>query len=67
MPRDQILGRLKAARPGLLKVARRLSPEELRGDEAWRWVFPALHAHYLDHLAVIEPWAAELRRSGDAG
>ena len=62
MPRDEILGRLEAARPRLIEVARRLSAEELRGDDAWRWVFAALHGHYLDHLVVIEPWTAELRR-----
>jgi hypothetical protein len=25
-------------------------------------VYSALHGHYLDHLAVIEPWTAELRQ-----
>jgi hypothetical protein len=65
MPRDEILGRLEAARPRLLEVARRLSPETIRGDEAWSWVYLTLHGHYLDHLAVIEPWTAELRRPGD--
>ena len=64
MPRDQILGRLEAARPPLIQVAQGLSPEELRSDDSWRWLFAALHGHYLDHLAVIEPWTAELRRSG---
>ena len=67
MPRDALLGRLEAARPRLLEVASRLSPEQLRGDDGWRWVFAALHGHYLDHLAVIEPWTADLRRSGVAG
>ena len=64
MPRDAILGRLGAARPPLLQVAQRLSPEIVRSDDGWRWVYAALHGHYLDHLAVIEPWTAELRRSG---
>ena len=64
MPRDAILGRLEAARPRAIQVAQRLSPEEFRGDDGWRWVFAALHGHYLDHLVVIEPWTAELRRSG---
>jgi hypothetical protein len=64
MPRDEILSRLEAARPRLLEIAQRLSPETIRGDEAWDWVYAALHGHYLDHLAVIEPWTAELRRSG---
>ena len=66
MPRDEILGRMEAARPRLLEVAQRLSPEVVRGDDSWRWLFAALHGHYLDHLAVIEPWTAELRRSGAA-
>jgi hypothetical protein len=66
LPRDAILARLTAARPRLLDVAHRLSPEEFRSDAAWRWVYAALHGHYLDHLAVIEPWTAELRRSGAA-
>ncbi|MEP6638874.1 MAG: maleylpyruvate isomerase N-terminal domain-containing protein [Chloroflexota bacterium] len=62
MPRDEILGRLAAARPRLLEAARRLPPETIRDDDAWGWVYGTLHGHYLDHLAVIEPWAAELRR-----
>ncbi len=62
MPRDKILDRLAAARPRLLAVARRLTPETIRGDDAWGWVYMTLHGHYLDHLATIEPWAAELRR-----
>lgn len=66
MPRDDILARLTAARPRLLEVAQRLSPEAIRSDDGWDWVYPALHGHYLDHLAVIEPWTAELRRSGAA-
>ena len=28
---------------------------------AWGWVYMTLHGHYLDHLAVIEPWADALR------
>ncbi len=67
MPRDEILGRLEAARPRLLEVARRLSPETIRGDDAWSWVYMTLHGHYLDHLAVIEPWTVGLRRLGAAG
>ena len=66
MPRDEILGRLEAARPRLLGIAQRLSLETIRGEEAWDWVYAALHGHYLDHLAVIEPWTAELRRAGAA-
>jgi hypothetical protein len=66
MPRDEILGRLEAARRRLLEVAGRLSPETIRSDDGWDWVYAALHGHYLDHLAVIEPWTAELRRTGVA-
>jgi hypothetical protein len=66
MSRDEILARLEAARPRLLEVAQRLAPDVIRGDEAWGWVYPGLHGHYLDHLAVIEPWTDELRRPGAA-
>ena len=62
MPRDAILARLTAARPRLLEVARRLTADTIRLDEPWGWVYMTLHGHYLDHLAVIEPWTAELRR-----
>ena len=65
MSRDAILGRLAAARARLLETARRLSPEEIRGDESWTWIYGAFHGHYLDHLAVIEPWTTELRRSSE--
>lgn len=61
MPRATILARLGAARPRLLEAARRLTLEELRGDEAWGWVYMTLHGHYLDHLTIIEPWADRLR------
>ena len=64
MPRDEIVGRLETARSHLLQVAHRLSPETIRSDDGWDWVYPALHGHYLDHLAVIEPWTDELRRPG---
>jgi DinB superfamily len=64
MQRDEILARLEAARQRLLEVAHGLSPETIRGDDGWDWVYPALHGHYLDHLAVIEPWTAELRSTG---
>jgi len=66
MPRDEIIGRLEAARSRLLEVARRLTLETIRSDDGWDWVYPALHGHYLDHLAVIEPWTAELRSTGAA-
>jgi hypothetical protein len=66
MPRDAILSRLQAARQGLIEITRRLSPEAIRSKDGWDWVYPALHGHYLDHLAVIEPWTSELRRPGIA-
>lgn len=62
MARDAILARLTAARPRLLALATTLTPETIRGDAAWGWVYMTLHGHYLDHLAVIEPWADALRR-----
>jgi hypothetical protein len=62
MPRDAILARLAAARPRLLDLAHRLTPAAIREDEPWGWVYLTLHGHYLDHLAVIEPWTDELRR-----
>jgi hypothetical protein len=60
-PRDETLRRLTVARRGLLEEAGRLSPSAIRGDAAWGWVYTTLHGHYLDHLAVIEPWAEALR------
>jgi hypothetical protein len=61
MPSRELLGRLATARTRLLAVAQRLAPAVIRGDEPWGWVYMTLHGHYLDHLAVIEPWAAALR------
>jgi DinB superfamily/Mycothiol maleylpyruvate isomerase N-terminal domain len=62
MPRDATLARFYAARPRLLDLAHRLTPETIREDEPWGWVYNTLHGHYLDHLAVIEPWTDDLRR-----
>jgi DinB family protein len=62
LPSAAILARLEAARPRLLELAHALSAETIRTDPGWAWVYPALHGHYLDHLAVIEPWTGELRR-----
>ncbi len=62
LPRDAILERLAEARPRLLDLAHRLTAETIREDEPWGWVYMTLHGHYLDHLAVIEPWTTELRR-----
>lgn len=61
MSTSAILARLAAARPRLLEAAGRLSLDELRGDDAWGWVYMTLHGHYLDHLGLIEPWADLLR------
>jgi hypothetical protein len=60
-PRDTILARLEAARPRLLELAHRLTPERVRTDDGWGWVYNTLHGHYLDHQVVIEPWTTELR------
>ena len=62
MPRDDIVGRLAAARPRLLRLARCFSDAELREDGPWGWIHMTLAGHYLDHLAVIEPWTEVLRR-----
>jgi DinB superfamily/Mycothiol maleylpyruvate isomerase N-terminal domain len=61
LPRDEILARLHASRIALLAEAGRLTPEQIRDDAAWGWVYLTLHGHYLDHLAIIEPWAEALR------
>jgi hypothetical protein len=46
------------------------TPESDASEEATHPVdlrsYAALHGHYLDHLAVIEPWTAELRRTDAA-
>lgn len=61
MSRTAILARLAAARPRLLAAVAPLPPETIRSHAAWGWVYSTLHGHYLDHLAVIEPWASLLR------
>jgi len=58
--RDAIMARLAASRADLLALARRLSPDEIRADACWDWLFLTLHGHYLDHLTIIEPWTADL-------
>ena len=62
MPATGIVARLAAARPRLIEAARRLPLDTIRSDAAWGWVYMTLHGHYLDHLAVIEPWADQLLR-----
>jgi hypothetical protein len=61
MPSAGIVARLIEARPRLVTVSRTLSADEIRADDPWGWVYMALHGHYLDHLAIIEPWADALR------
>jgi Mycothiol maleylpyruvate isomerase N-terminal domain len=56
-----ILVRLQASRPRLLEIVRRIPLKTIRSDDAWGWVYFTLHGHYLDHLAVIEPWTDRLR------
>ena len=48
-----------AGRRARERRAARVSPETIRSDDGWDWLYPALHGHYLDHLAVVEPWTAE--------
>jgi hypothetical protein len=60
MPARTVVARLRAARPRLLDATRRLPLETIRGHDAWGWVYFTLHGHYLDHLAVIEPWTDRL-------
>jgi hypothetical protein len=62
VPPAEIRRRLHASHDGLLRVVHDLSPADIRGDEAWGWVFMVLHGHQLDHLGILEPWAAILRR-----
>jgi hypothetical protein len=66
LPCDEILARLTASRQRLLELAYRLGPDAIRSDPGWEWVYSALHGHYLDHLAVIEPWTFELCRRDEA-
>jgi hypothetical protein len=54
--------RMHETRDRLLPIARELPMATIRTDDAWGWVYLVLHGHYLDHLTVIEPWAANLRR-----
>jgi hypothetical protein len=61
MSAEAIVARLTAARARLLAATRPLSAETIRSHEAWGWVYFVLHGHYLDHLAVIEPWTEKLR------
>jgi hypothetical protein len=53
--------RMVGTRERLLALARGIPLTTIRGDDAWGWVYMVLHGHYLDHLAVIEPWVSRLR------
>ena len=53
---------MRATRDRLLPLAQQLPMATIRTDEVWGWVYLVLHGHYLDHLTVIEPWAAKVRR-----
>lgn len=61
MPSDAILDRFAASRSRLLAATAALPDDVLRGDDAWTWIFLTLHGHYLDHLAILEPWTSALR------
>jgi hypothetical protein len=61
-PPEEIRRQLSDGRARLLDLARRLPMDTIRSDDGWGWVYMVLHGHYLDHLAVIEPWADDLRR-----
>ena len=65
LPHESIVVRLSTARERLLSLAKGIPIETIRGDVAWTWLYMTLHGHYLDHLAVIEPWTTELRRSSE--
>ena len=61
MPAAVIQARLAAARPRLIATVRALPEDVIRGDAGWGWIHMVLGGHYLDHLAVLEPWADQLR------
>ena len=51
----------------LLDLVGRMSGEQIRRDDAWDWIYMTLHGHQLDHLALLEPWADQLRRRQSEG
>ncbi len=61
MPAAAIRARLRESRSRLLPLVGRLGADAIRSDDAWGWIYLVLHGHRLDHLAVVEPWAARLR------
>ena len=54
-------------RPRCSRRSATCRPRRSAADEAWGWVFMVLHGHQLDHLGILEPWAAQLRRRQDDG
>ena len=61
VPPVEIRERLLTATEQLGVLARQLSPETLRADDAWGWLYMTLHGHQLDHLGPLEPWSDRLR------
>lgn len=57
----ELRARLSDGRARLAALVRTMSPEAIRSDAAWGWVYLDLHGHALDHLPVLEPWADQLR------
>ncbi len=58
--------RLDAAHAALIAVGGPLPLAAIYSDAAWGWVYSVLHGHAIDHLRVLEPWAARLRaRQGE--
>ncbi len=60
LPAD-LRARLDAAHAALIAIGGRLPLAAIYSDAAWGWVYNVLHGHAIDHLRVLEPWAARLR------
>ena len=60
LPSD-LKSRLDAAHAALIAIGGGLSLAAIYSDAAWGWVYNVLHGHAIDHLRVLEPWAARLR------
>jgi hypothetical protein len=64
----EVRARLIAGHERLVAIARRVPPDVLVSEAVFPWVFLTLHGHQIDHIGVLEPWAATLRaRRGGAG
>jgi uncharacterized damage-inducible protein DinB len=61
VPPAALRSRLDSVHKALLAVGGRLSLATIYSDAAWGWVYNVLHGHSIDHLRVLEPWAARLR------